>query len=166
MFPASQATTAPLSLRDAHLINAALTLGYVFPLYLTKFTRLSFTENGGARSKGAPERWRDDPPVIKARLFSVSVSTIASMCLMHYIIAAGQGKPLKVRSKRRLGMDRSLFPFTTDWMGDNDPLSRVLFTQVRSPCPFGDTSSVPRSPIWSVPKSLSAFHDTLDVQST
>ncbi|KAI0004989.1 hypothetical protein BJV74DRAFT_806218 [Russula compacta] len=95
MFPASQATTAPLSLRDAHLINAALTLGYVFPFYLTKFTRLSFTENGGARPKGAPERWRDDPPLIKARLLSVSVSTIASLCLMHYIIAAGQSKPLK-----------------------------------------------------------------------
>jgi hypothetical protein len=95
MFPTSQTSTAPLSLQGAHLINAALTLGYVLPLYFTKYTRLSFakaSENDATRSKGASERWRDDPAVIKARLTSVSLSTIASLCLMGYIIAAGPSK--------------------------------------------------------------------------
>jgi hypothetical protein len=101
MFPTSESETAalPLSLRDAHLINAALTLGYVLPLYFAKSTRLSFAktpENNGARPKGASERWRDDPAVIKARLLSVSLSTIASLCLMGYIITAGPSKPLEV----------------------------------------------------------------------
>jgi len=87
-----------LSLRDAHLINAALTLGYVLPLYFTKFTRLSFsktTGNDGTSTKGASERSRDDPGVIKARLLSVSVSTISSLFLLHYIITAGHSKPLE-----------------------------------------------------------------------
>ena len=94
MFPTSQTSTTPLSLQGAHLINAALTLGYVLPLYFTKYTRLSFAkaENDRTRSKGASERWRDDPAVIKARLLSVSLSTIASLCLVGYIIAAGLSK--------------------------------------------------------------------------
>lgn len=98
MFPTSQTSTTPLSLQAAHLINAALTLGYVLPLYFTKYTRLSFaktSENDGTRSKGASERWRDDPAVIKARLFSVSLSTIVSLCLVGYIIAAGPSKVSK-----------------------------------------------------------------------
>ena len=101
MFPTSQVTIAPLSLQGAHLLNAALTLGYVLPLYFTKYTRLSFiksSENDGTRSKGASGRWRDDPAVIKARLLSVSLSTIASLYLVGYIISTG---PSKV-SKRHL----------------------------------------------------------------
>ncbi|KAH9999849.1 hypothetical protein BJV77DRAFT_1165702 [Russula vinacea] len=100
MFATSQAAAPPLSLRDAHLLNAALTLGYVLPLYFTKYTRLSFSktpENDGTRSKNAPERWRDDPAVIKARLLSVTLSTIASLCLVGYIIDAGPSKPLGSR---------------------------------------------------------------------
>ncbi|KAI9508918.1 hypothetical protein F5148DRAFT_979063 [Russula earlei] len=103
MFTVPQPTRASLSLRDAHLINAALTLGYVLPLYLTKFTRLSFAkslENDRAHSKGSSERWRDDPAVIKARLVSISVSTVASLCLMHYIVAAGQRDSLNVSERR------------------------------------------------------------------
>lgn len=99
MLPTSEAGSTPLSLRDAHLINALLTLGYVFPLYFAKSTRLSFAktqENNGTRSKGASERWRDDPAVIKARLLSVSLSTIASLCLMGYIITVGSNKPIEV----------------------------------------------------------------------
>jgi hypothetical protein len=99
---ASQATTAPLSLRGAHLLNAVLTLGYVLPLYFSKYTRLSFSktpENDGTRSKGVSERWRDDPAVIKARLSSVSLSTIASLCLVGYIIDTGLSNALGV-SKR------------------------------------------------------------------
>ena len=100
---APQAAAPPLSLRDAHLLNAALTLGYVLPLYFTKYTRLSFSktpENDGTRSKNAPERWRDDPAVIKARLLSVTLSTIASLCLVGYIIDAGPSKPLGVSKCR------------------------------------------------------------------
>jgi hypothetical protein len=101
MFPTFEATTASLSLRGAHLINVALTVGFVLPLYFTKYTRLSFAktpENDGTRSKVASERWRDDPAVIKARLLSVSLSAIASLCFMGYVI--GPSKPLRV-SKRR-----------------------------------------------------------------
>jgi len=98
MLPLSRATTSPLSLQDAHIINAVLTLGYVLPLYLTKFTRLSFSknpQNNVTRSKDPSKRWRDDPAVIKARLLSVSASTIASVYLMHYISVAVQSDPLK-----------------------------------------------------------------------
>ena len=109
----SRATTSPLSLRDAHIINAFLTLGYVLPLYLTKFTRLSFSkdpQNNRTCSKGPSERWRDDPAVIKARLLSVSVSTIASVYLIHYILAAVRSDPLKV-SKASLSVRLSLIRF-------------------------------------------------------
>ena len=101
MFPSSEAAATPLSLRDAHLINAVLTLGYVLPLDFAKSTRLSFAktpENNGTRTKGASERWRDDPAVIKARLLSVSLSTIASLCLMGYILTR-RGKSLEVRKR-------------------------------------------------------------------
>lgn len=92
MFPTSQVATAPLSLQGAHLINAALTLGYVLPLYFTKYTRLSFTKTSENDGKGPSGRWRDDPAVIKARLLSVSLSTIASLCLVGYIISTGPSK--------------------------------------------------------------------------
>jgi len=102
MLPTSETVAAPLSLRDAHLINAVLTLGYVLPLYFAKSTRLSFAktpENNGTRAKGASERWRDDPAVIKARLLSVSLSTIASLCLMGYIMTVSPSNSIEV-SKR------------------------------------------------------------------
>jgi len=132
MTSTSEAAAAPLSLRDAHLINALLTLGYVLPLYFTKFTRLSFAktpENNGTRSKGPSERWRDDPVVIKARLLSVSLSTTASLCLMGYIIAAGPSKPLKV-SKRLFELRHVLLIDLPELVGDNHSPPRVLFGQV------------------------------------
>ena len=132
MFPQSRATTSPLSLRDAHIINAVLTLGYVLPLYLTKFTRLSFSKNSqndGTRSKGPSERWRDDPAVIKARLLSVSASTIASVYLMHRILATVQSDLPKV-SRASLSVHAPLIRFVfTDWVGHNGRPPRVLFTQ-------------------------------------
>ena len=90
---------APLSLKDAHLINAVLTIGYVLPLYFTKYTRLSFSKtqaNNGSRSKNPSERWRDDPTVIKARLLSVSASVVASLFLMHYIVVSDQNNATNV----------------------------------------------------------------------
>ena len=94
-----------MSLKDAHLINAVLTIGYVLPLYFTKYTRLSFSKtqaNNGSRSKNPSERWRDDPTVIKARLLSVSASVIASLFLMHYIIVSDQSNATNV-SRHSLG---------------------------------------------------------------
>lgn len=89
----------PLSLNDAHLINAVLTIGYVLPLYFTKYTRLSFSQtqaNNGSRSKNSSGRWRDDPTVIKARLLSVCATMIASLFLMHYIVVPNQSNATNV----------------------------------------------------------------------
>ncbi|KAI9466986.1 hypothetical protein BJY52DRAFT_1111410 [Lactarius psammicola] len=89
----------PLSLKDAHLINAVLTIGYVLPLYFTKYTRLSFSKtqaNNGSRPKNPSERWRDDPTVIKARLLSVSASMIASVFLVHYVVVSNQSNAANV----------------------------------------------------------------------
>jgi hypothetical protein len=98
----SVSMTEPLSLRGAHFINAVLTLGYVLPLYFTKYTRLSFSKslerNDRSPSKGASERPRDDPAVIKARLLSVFVSTMASLCLVQSVVAANQCTSLDVSS--------------------------------------------------------------------
>lgn len=167
MLPTPETAATPLSLRDAHLINAVLTLGYVLPLYFLKSTRLSFAktpENNGTRSKGASERWRDDPGVIKARLLSVSLSTIASLCLMGYIITAGPIKPLDV-SKRLLELSARVTHIIDrpESVGYGCPSPRILFGKVRSPCLLRDTSFVPRSSVWSVPKWQSAFRGTLDV---
>jgi hypothetical protein len=162
MLPTS---ATPLSLRDAHLINAVLTLGYVLPLYFAKSTRLSFAknpENNGTRSKGGSERWRDDPAVIKARLLSVSLSTIASLCLMGYIITAGPSKPVEV-SKRRFELRHALLIDLPESVGYSCPPSRILSGQVQSPRLLRDTSFVPRSSVWSILKSRSAFHGTFDV---
>ena len=81
---------APLSLKDAHLINAMLTIGYVLPLYFTKYTRLSFSKNNASRSKNPSVRWRDDPAVIKARVLSVSASMMASLFLVHYFVVSNR----------------------------------------------------------------------------
>src|SRR5258708_6007560 len=150
----SETAAAPLSLRDAHLINAVLTLGYVLPLYFKKFRRLSFSEtpeNNRTRSKGASERWRDDPAVIKGRLLSVCLSTMASLCLMGYIIATGPSKPFEV-SKRlfELGHVTQDHP---ESVGYSRPPSGVFFGQVRPPRLLRDASFVSRSPVWSVLES-------------
>jgi hypothetical protein len=165
MFATSEAVAASLSLRDAHLINAVLTLGYVLPLYFAKSGRLSFAktqENNGTRSKGASERWRDDPAVIKARLLSVSLSTIASLCLVGYAITAGPSKPLEV-SNRLFELRYVLLIDLPESVGYSCPPSRILLGQVRSPRLLRDTSFIPRSIVWSVPKSRFPFHGTLDL---
>jgi prenyl protein peptidase len=90
---------APLSLTDAHLINAVLTIGYVLPLYFTKYTRLSFSKpqaNNASPSKNLSQRWRDDPTVIKARLLSVSASMMASLFLMHYVVVPNRSNATNV----------------------------------------------------------------------
>jgi hypothetical protein len=116
------------------------------------------------RSKGPSERWRDDPAVIKARLLSVSVSTIASVYLMHYILAVVQSDPLKV-SKASLSVRESLIRLVfIDWVGHNGCPSRVLFMQEQSPCPFRDTRLIPWPPVRSVSGSgsMATLHDKLE----
>ncbi|KAI9448061.1 hypothetical protein H4582DRAFT_1802552 [Lactarius indigo] len=113
-----------LSLKDAHLINVILTIGYVLPLYFTKYTRLSFSKtqaSNGSRSKNPSERWRDDPTVIKARLLSVSVSMIASLFLMHCIVAINQSSATNV-SRHSL----VLLSFTRSSQGVWDTATRYL----------------------------------------
>jgi hypothetical protein len=128
----SLSMTAPLSLQSAHLINSALTLGYVLPLYLTKYTRLSFSrttenENDQSPPKGASERLRDDPAVIKARMLSVFVSTIASLCLMHRVVAAGQSQEFDV--SRPSSHASIIYMHFTAWMGYNSRSPRLLFSR-------------------------------------
>ncbi|KAI0320264.1 hypothetical protein OF83DRAFT_1105866 [Amylostereum chailletii] len=77
-------TTPPLTLSQAHVLNICFTAGYVLPLYFTKYTRLSFSTYQEARP--SPERSRNDPAVIKARLLSVTLSTILSCYAIHHII--------------------------------------------------------------------------------
>jgi len=72
----------PLSTSFAHLLTFFFASSYVGSLYISKFTRLSFssqvnpTQNGGVRRKEIDERWRDDPDVIRARLAAVIGATI------------------------------------------------------------------------------------------
>ncbi|KAI0048073.1 Abi-domain-containing protein [Auriscalpium vulgare] len=75
----------PLSLATAHLLNVAITLGYVLPLYFTKFMRLFVPAKvNGARPAAY---WRDDPAVIKTRLASASLSTAAACYVMYTVIS-------------------------------------------------------------------------------
>ncbi|KZT28811.1 hypothetical protein NEOLEDRAFT_1224795 [Neolentinus lepideus HHB14362 ss-1] len=81
----------PLSLSSAHILTLLFAATYVGSLYLSKYTRLSFSnkssrlKNGGSRAKGSSERWRDDPQVIRARLVIVSLVT-ALCCLTVYTV--------------------------------------------------------------------------------
>jgi len=76
-------TDPPLSISEAHTINVALTVGYVLPLYLTKFTRLSYSKRPAQNGSVQPnQRWRDDPVVIKARMVSVTITTILGLLYM------------------------------------------------------------------------------------
>jgi hypothetical protein len=75
-----------LTIAQAHVINFALTCGYVIPLYLTKYTRPSLFGKDNRFQSG----WRNDPAVIKARLLSVTLSTSISCIAMHFIIGSYQ----------------------------------------------------------------------------
>jgi hypothetical protein len=82
--------TPPLTLTEAHWLNVAFTVGYVGPLYLSRFTNpLSSNPESQLR-----DGWRNDPKVIKARLLFVSVSTVLSCTAMYWINPQGEELPL------------------------------------------------------------------------
>ncbi|EIM88052.1 uncharacterized protein STEHIDRAFT_55231 [Stereum hirsutum FP-91666 SS1] len=76
----------PLSIEKAHILNVAFTLAYVVPLYLTKYTMPAYS------SKEPNWRWRDDPKVIRARMASVTLSTLA-VCSYVYLIFRSNEAP-------------------------------------------------------------------------
>lgn len=80
----------PLSIEKAHILNVAFTLAYVVPLYLTKYTMPAYS------SKEPNWRWRDDPKVIRARMASVTLSTLA-VCSYVYLIFRSNEVVLSVR---------------------------------------------------------------------
>jgi prenyl protein peptidase len=71
----------PISTSSAHGIALLLASSYVGSLYLSKNARLSFSSKpkraatGTSREKESNERWRDDPVVIRARVFAVTTAT-------------------------------------------------------------------------------------------
>jgi len=87
-----------LSTTSAHLISLLLGTIYVGSLYLSKNARLSFVSTPAATPQGngniprgrlKEERWRDDPDVIRARIFAVSVATVVC-CLGVFVMLWSQ----------------------------------------------------------------------------
>lgn len=83
----------PLSIGNAHILNGAFTLTYVVPLYLTKYTMPAYS------SKEPTWRWRDDPKVIRARMASVTLSTLA-ICAYVYLLFTSNELVCSVRNIR------------------------------------------------------------------
>ncbi|KAA1466718.1 hypothetical protein DENSPDRAFT_791617 [Dentipellis sp. KUC8613] len=77
----------PLTLSRAHLLNLFFTLGYVAPLYLTKYSRPSRTHQVNG-NRPLNERWRDHPNVIRTRLLSVTISTAVCLYYVHSLITS------------------------------------------------------------------------------
>lgn len=90
-------TSPPLSIGKAHILNVAFTLTYVVPLYLTKYTMPAYS------SKGPNWRWRDDPKVIRARMVSVTLSTVAVCGYVYSLFTSNE----VVRSVRKTYSDVS-----------------------------------------------------------
>ncbi|KAI0821824.1 hypothetical protein BC628DRAFT_1463351 [Trametes gibbosa] len=85
--------TPPISTSTAHAFAASFTLSYVGSLYLSKSARLSFKSDptadgrpGEERAKKSDERWRDDPDVIRARLFAAIASTVLSVGAVYWLV--------------------------------------------------------------------------------
>ena len=87
-----------LSTTSAHLISLLLGITYVGSLYLSKNARLFFVSTPAATPQGngniprgrlKEERWRDDPDVIRARIFAVSVATVVC-CLGVFVMLWSQ----------------------------------------------------------------------------
>ncbi|KAI0628643.1 CAAX protease self-immunity-domain-containing protein [Trametes polyzona] len=86
-------STPPIPLSSAHLFAAFFTFTYVGSLYLSKAARLSFKNTeaegvlyGEERLKQKEERWRNDPEVIRARLFAASVSTALNVVAVYWLL--------------------------------------------------------------------------------
>lgn len=85
----------PISLSTAHAFAAFFTFSYVGSLYVSKNARLSFKDgvsldarNGEERVKQADERWRNDPDVIRARLFAATMSTVGSVLAVYWLVGS------------------------------------------------------------------------------
>ncbi|KAI0693525.1 hypothetical protein C8T65DRAFT_64049 [Cerioporus squamosus] len=83
----------PISLSTAHLFAAFFTFSYVGSLYLSRSARLSFSKgashtvrDGEERERNSDERWRNDPDVIRARLFAASASTLFSVYAVYWLV--------------------------------------------------------------------------------
>ncbi|KAH7885150.1 CAAX protease self-immunity-domain-containing protein [Phlebopus sp. FC_14] len=97
-----------LSTTSAHALAALFALAYVGSIYVSRNARLSFSNTrayldyGYARPKERNERWRDDPNVIRARLFAVSTATILSctivFALIRLVLGEGTGVLTALRS--------------------------------------------------------------------
>ncbi|KAL0070186.1 CAAX prenyl protease [Marasmius tenuissimus] len=81
---------APLTTSQAYLLGLALTFIYVGSLYVSKNARLSFSSKSssiqGPRSRGANERWRDDPDVIRARITAVTIATALCTAVVWIVV--------------------------------------------------------------------------------
>lgn len=76
----------PLSTRGANLVAFFFASSYVVSLYLSKHTRLSDpSKPNGTNANPAQNRSRDDPSVIKARMFAASASTALS-CVVVFLL--------------------------------------------------------------------------------
>ena len=85
----------PISLSTAHAFAAFFTFSYIGSLYVSKNARLSFkngvsvnVRDGEERAKQADERWRNDPDVIRARLFAASMSTVGSLLAVYWLVGS------------------------------------------------------------------------------
>lgn len=76
----------PLSTRGANLVAFFFSASYVVSLYLSKHTRLgSSPKPSGPNGDVSQNRTRDDPSVIKARMFAASTSTVLS-CVVVFLL--------------------------------------------------------------------------------
>lgn len=108
--------TPPLTTSSAHLLTLLFTSSYVGLLYLSKKTRLSFSNTvsqKGPRKKQSDERWRDDPDVIKARLVLVTLVSVACCGIVFVVIwnAVGLFEEVRQFSKSPRASWTDLFMF-------------------------------------------------------
>jgi len=95
-------TKPPLPLPAAHAFAAFFALSYVGSIYASKNARLSFkrarvipARGGMERVRDPEDRWRNDPDVIRARLFAVTLSTLVSCAAVLVLVWMAMGATKK-----------------------------------------------------------------------
>lgn len=83
----------PLSIWQAHLLAGLCAVSYVGILYVSQNTRITYSKT----SPKQPQRNRDDPEVIRARLIAVSLSTVASCALVVGVVWYLSGNKVRVQ---------------------------------------------------------------------
>ena len=77
----------PLSTKGANLVAFFFSASYVASLYLSKNARLgNSSKSSGSNASVSQNRTRDDPSVIKARMFAASTSTILSCAVVFLLV--------------------------------------------------------------------------------